>query len=57
MNKTDWTNYRPLEEGEQVIKGDEIYDDDKNGWVKATNLNTTAPNPNFIAHRIYRRKI
>ena len=49
-----------LKEGEVVQEGDEVevsnnYNDPPK-WVKATCIGTKAPNPHFIAHRIYRRK-
>jgi hypothetical protein len=54
--------YRYLQEGEIVEPGDEVkmsakYNDPPN-WVPAVNtVGTPAPNPNFMAHRVYRRQI
>lgn len=56
--ETDWINYRPLKKGEIIEHGDEVLYSDKLGWVKdSTCIGTPAPDPNFIAHRLYRRPV
>lgn len=55
-------NYYYLKEGETIQKGDEVEMSDKYNdppkWVKAKHdIGGKAPNPSFIAHRKYRRKI
>lgn len=57
-------NYRRLEEGEIIQEGDE-YDNCNNPWkddavwipVPYMHIGQLAPNPNFVSHRQYRRKI
>jgi hypothetical protein len=54
--------YRRLEMGEIIQEGDE-YDNcgnawkDEAVWVPATCIGEPAPNPNYVSHRQYRRKI
>jgi len=54
--------YRRLEMGEIIQEGDE-YDDcanpwhDEPVWIPATNIGEAAPNPIYVSHRQYRRKI
>ena len=56
------TKYRRLEMGEIIQEGDE-YDDyanpwhDDAKWVPATCIGELAPNPQYVSHRQYRRKI
>ena len=56
------SEYRRLEEGEIVQAGDE-YDNccnpwhDDAVWIPATDIGAVAPNPNYVSHRQYRRKI
>ena len=55
--------YRILEKGEVIRKGDEVEISnswkDPAKWVDAAEhtLGTTAPDPRYPAHRMYRRKI
>lgn len=56
------TEYRILEEGEIVQEGDEVDAapgwNDKSRWEPAgITVGKPAPNPNYPAHRIYRRRI
>lgn len=55
MKKTDWKNYRQLKEGELIIEGDEVLVSSKEGWKDTICVGTTAPNPNYTSHRLYRR--
>ena len=54
--------YRRLEMGEIIQEGDE-YDNCNNPWhddavwVPATCIGKPAPNPQYVAHRQYRRRI
>jgi hypothetical protein len=47
--------YRMLSEGEIVIQGDEIQNDD-GSWRKPKKIGDPAPNPLYTSHRIYRRR-
>jgi len=55
-------HYYHLKEGETIREGDEVevsskYNDPAK-WIKATHtIGQKAPNPNFIAHRLYRREL
>ena len=54
--------YLYLQEGDTVCEGDEveISNDgwrDPEKWVETTRAGVKAPNPNYISHRKYRRKI
>lgn len=53
--------YRLLDKNELIELGDEIYFDDPgvNYWEPVTDLDVggRAPDPQFISHRAYRRKI
>lgn len=55
------SEYRILKEGEIIKEGDEVdasslKDDAK--WVPVENtIGKPAPNPRFLSHRVYRRKI
>jgi len=56
------SKYRRLKKGEIIQKGDEYdacrdpwRDDAK--WVPATCIGETAPDPQYVSHRQYRRKI
>lgn len=53
-----WDNrYRPLNEGETIIDGDECLTDSHIGWQPATHdIGGAAPNPNYTSHRMYRRR-
>jgi hypothetical protein len=57
IKKTDWKNYRKLKKGETILSDDEVYDDDKKGWRKTICSGGLAPDPQYTAHRIYRRSI
>ena len=48
-------NYRRLEEGETILETDEVMIDKPFGWKAGTCVGKKAPNPNFTAHRTYRR--
>jgi hypothetical protein len=53
--------YYHLKEGETIKEGDEVevssrYNDDAK-WQKTICAGGKAPNPNYIAHRMYRRLI
>ena len=55
------TEYRELKKGEIIQKGDEVeisnsWNDDAK-WVQATCVGEKAPDPQYPAHRLYRRKI
>lgn len=52
-----WDNrYRPLNEGETILSGDECLTDSHLGWQPATHdIGEKAPDPNYTAHRMYRR--
>ena len=57
--ETDWVNYRQLKKGEIIEKDDEVLCERKDGW-KTTNercVGTLVPDPQYTAHRIYRRRI
>lgn len=53
--------YRRLETGEIIQAGDEIYygDPGVDEWEPVTEAGAggVAPDPQFISHRVYRRKI
>lgn len=54
--------YRRLEHGEIIKEGDEVDGcrdpwRDAPKWEKTTCVGQKAPDPQFISHRIYRRKI
>lgn len=57
VKETDWVNYRALKKDELIEENDEVYDDDKHGWRKTICAGTPAPDPQFTAHRMYRRAI
>ena len=52
-----WDNrYRPLREGETILLGDECLTDSHLGWQPAKHdTGGKAPDPNYTAHRMYRR--
>lgn len=55
---SDWINFRPLTEGEIIQEGDECLTDSHLGWQPAAHtVGQAAPNPNYTAHRMYRRPI
>ena len=55
---TDWVNFRQLSEGEIIEAGDEVLTDAHLGWRPAgSTVGQTAPNPNYTAHRMYRRAL
>lgn len=55
--------YRMLEEGEIIQEGDEVeasagWNSKEAKWVPAgITVGKPAPNPNYPAHRIYRRRV
>jgi len=57
--ETDWVNYRQLKKGEIIEKDDEVLCESKIGWVTTIEscVGTLAPDPQYTAHRIYRRRI
>lgn len=57
--ETDWVNYRQLKKGEVIQKDDEVLCESKIGWVTTIEscIGTLVPDPNYSAHRLYRRKI
>jgi len=59
IKKTDWTNYRQLKKGEIIQKDDEVLCESKLGWLPTIEkcIGTQAPDPQYSAHRIYRRRI
>jgi hypothetical protein len=57
VKKTDWSSYRPLRKGELIDANDEVYDDDEKSWKKTMCAGSLAPDPQFPAHRIYRRLV
>lgn len=57
----DKNKYYYLKKGEEIKEGDEVemsaeYNDPPK-WVKATCIGQPAPDPQYIAHRKYRRLI
>lgn len=56
---TDWVNYRQLKKGEIIEKDDEVLCESKIGWVTTIEscVGTLVPDPQYTAHRIYRRRI
>lgn len=56
-NKPDWVNFRQLKKGEVIEKDDEVLCDSKIGWTKTNCVGELAPDPQYSAHRIYRRAI
>lgn len=63
MSNETTNPYYYLKKGEIVQEGDEVemsakYNDPPN-WVKASvhSIGTPAPDPQFMAHRVYRRLI
>ena len=54
-------HYFYLAEGETIRSGDEVemsmkYNDPPK-WEPAKSIGATAPNPNYISHRVYRREL
>ncbi len=62
MTKEIRPKYRRLESGEIIQEGDE-YDNcidawkDDAVWIPATDVGKKAPNPRYVSHRKYRRRI
>ncbi len=56
---TDWINYRQLKKSEIIEKDDEVLCESKTGWVTTIEncIGTQVPDPQYSAHRIYRRRI
>ena len=56
--RDDPSQYRRLEKDEVILPTDECYDDDKKAWLPPTySIGGLAPDPNYTAHRQFRRKI
>lgn len=54
---SDWDSYRQLQKDEIIRKDDEVLVDDTIGWQPVVHtIGKPAPDPSFIAHRMYRRK-
>lgn len=54
--------YYHLKKGDRILEGDEIDVSDEFNkpspcWIKANFVGGLAPDPSFISHRKYRRKI
>lgn len=53
-----WDNrYRMLAKGETILPGDEVLTDSHLGWQLAKAVFQPAPDPNYTAHRMYRRAL
>jgi hypothetical protein len=53
---TGWDyNYRRLDEGEIIQRGDEIQADDGSWDLAVRCIGTPAPDPAYTSHRVYRR--
>jgi hypothetical protein len=57
--ETDWVNYRQLKKDEIIQKDDEVLCESKIGWVTTIDscVGSRVPDPQYSAHRIYRRRI
>ncbi len=55
IKKSDWENYRQLEKGETIQVDDEVLCDSELGWLKTNCVGGEVPDPQYSAHRIYRR--
>ena len=57
--ETDWVNYMQLKKDEIIEKDDEVLCESEIGWVTTNErcVGTLVPDPQYSAHRIYRRKI
>jgi hypothetical protein len=55
--KEDWVNYRQLKKGEIIEKGDEVLIESGIGWVPTNSWGLRVPDPQYSAHRIFRRRI
>ena len=52
------SEYRLLDEGEIIQRGDQIFNDHTDKWEPATNcFGEPAPSPLYTSHRLYRRLI
>jgi hypothetical protein len=51
----DWVNYRQLKKGETIEEGDEVLVSSKEGWISTSCVGSKAPDPQYTAHRVYRR--
>ena len=51
----EWENYIPLKKGDLIKEGDEVLISSKEGWKPTICAGTLAPDPQYTAHRMYRR--
>lgn len=53
----EWENYIQLKKGDRIKEGDEVMTDSKFGWhtPHPDTIGTLAPDPQYTAHRLYRR--